>query len=100
MAKKIFHPDVMTKNRHSGSPWQRPGTFEFDAQLGERLLHTLALPLPHEAVVDVHGDHLLLVQGLVEEGRAHRGVHAAAQQHLRETQPKRSHNDGHTAPPY
>lgn len=88
----------MKKNKHTGSPWQRPGTFKFDAQLGERLLHTLALPLPHEAVVDVHGDHLLLVQGLVEEGRAHCRVHAAAQQHLRETQWKRSHDDGHTAP--
>lgn len=58
------------------------GTFEFDAQLGQRLLHTLTLSLPHEAVVDVHGDDLLLVQRFVEERRAHRGVHAAAQQHL------------------
>lgn len=57
-------------------------TLNVDAQLNEGLLHHLALPLAHEAVVDVDGDHLLLVQGFVEQSRAHGGIHPAAQQHL------------------
>lgn len=58
-------------------------TFEFDAQLGEGLLHTLTLPLPHEAVVDVNCYHLVLVQSLVEEGCANGWVHPTTQQHLK-----------------
>lgn len=58
-------------------------TFEFDAQFGEGLLHTLTLPLPHEAIVNVNCDHLILVQSFVEEGCANCRIHAATQQHLR-----------------
>lgn len=58
-------------------------TFEFDAQLGEGLLHTLTLPLPHEAIVNVNRYNLVLVQSFVEESCAHGGVHSATQQHLR-----------------
>lgn len=61
---------------------QECSTFHLDAQLFEGLLHGLALPLAHEAVVDVHGDDLVAVQGPVQQGRAHRGVHAPAEQHL------------------
>lgn len=57
-------------------------TFEFDAKLGERLLHALTLSLPHEAVVDVDRNHLILVESFVEESCAHRGVHTSTQQHL------------------
>lgn len=57
-------------------------TFEFDAQLGEGLLHTLTFPLPHEAVVDMNSYHLVLVKGFVEEGCANCGVNSTTQQHL------------------
>lgn len=54
------------------------GTFEFDAEFGECLLHALALPLPHEAVVDVDGDHLVLIQSFIKQSCTHCGVHTTA----------------------
>lgn len=45
-------------------------TFDFDSQLGEGLLHTLTLSFPHEAVVNVNCNYLVLVQSFVKQSCA------------------------------
>lgn len=64
--------ELLGTNSHHDITFDGPivPTFEFDAQLGERLLHTLTLPLPHETIVDVNGYHLVLVESFVEQSCA------------------------------
>lgn len=77
---RLHNRSTSQQPRHSGVAFSQ--TFQFDSKFGEGLLHTQTLPLPHEAVVDVNGYDLVLVQGFVQKSCTHGGVHAAAQQNL------------------
>mmetsp|Transcript_8086 Transcript_8086/g.23795 ORF Transcript_8086/g.23795 Transcript_8086/m.23795 type:complete len:690 (+) Transcript_8086:160-2229(+) len=60
-----------------GEVHRRVQVVHLDADRLERAHHLLGLVEAHEAVVHVQGDDALGAQGLVEQGRAHRRVHAA-----------------------
>jgi hypothetical protein len=57
-------------------------TFDLESDGAQGLDDVLALVEAHEAVVDVQCDHLLRPQRLVQQRRAHSGVHATTHQHL------------------